>query len=653
MRQRLIRIKKQLQAKILPIAEPITNVYPHHANLNAILLGSDYDLPMIFNDYIGIVYDADIERADFVIGYDIEAYIINYPLCINHGISREIVENFSDGIIGFIEKCIDDDYYIHCLVDTYYIGAYKDTYRISHFMHNILLYGYDAKKKMFYGADCFSEGKYSLAEVCYEEFERGFFIEEFDWLEGIRLIKKREAPYIGIWYQVSHLKEQIKMYTDGVYVPSPIKVERPIAPDDLRYTFGVRVYDEVVSYIHLVHETKRNVDVRILYVLFDHARLMAYMSKQLFVRGQLEHADEIYREFSRLADMLYKLNMSIIKLNLTSTSALEESVCKKLMEAKELDLHTMTMFGRSIQEKGICKLGFTSVWSADSIAIKKIGIWKYRNGKEGILYSRHQGDKLSCLFYGTDCSFEGYRHRKGGKYSISMDGKIMVEGDTFAEKEEVTELYKCSGLALGYHFAEISNLSDIGNFLIVSGFASFVNSREDISVLQQDTKVNDVEFIGFDRNTAGRWDIKYGKAGYDVIGYEKRLPNFMTDMGYIVRNAAYVILVRTNGGHRALRYGEKNENHIAAYYLQKDEFIMDITMAGEHETEFYCADYDRLGRSFEVIIEDGDAEVILDRQVVEEYQEGVYLKYKIKGHIKAKFRCLTGPDVTVSGVFWE
>lgn len=76
-------------------------------------------------------------------------------------------------------------------------------------------------------------------------------------------------------------------------------------------------------------------------------------------------------------------------------------------------------------------------------------------------------------------------------------------------------------------------------------------------------------------------------------------------------------------------------------------------MAGEHETEFYCADYDNLGRSFALILEDGDTGEVFDRQTVEECRGGIYLKYRIKGHVKARFQWLGGPDVTVSGIFWE
>lgn len=106
---------------------------------------------------------------------------------------------------------------------------------------------------------------------------------------------------------------------------------------------------------------------------------------------------------------------------------------------------------------------------------------------------------------------------------------------------------------------------------------------------------NHAEFLGLDRGTRRKWDKKYGKAGYDIVGYSKKLPEYMIDTGYLVRNGAYVILVRKNAEDRGLRYGDKKEKNIAAYYFQKDEFVLEITMAGEHETQLYCADYDNLG----------------------------------------------------------
>ena len=180
---------------------------------------------MVFNHYISLVYDKEIERADFLAGYDIEAHIMSYPLCMNHAVSRELAKRCGKNIAEFMEACIEEDYYIHCLVDTYYIHAYEETCGASHFMHNILLYGYDGQNRIFYAADCFTEGKYSFAKIPYEEFEHGFTISGFDWLEGIRLIKKREAPHIGIWYDIPHLKEQINYYIKGSYVSSPVYVD--------------------------------------------------------------------------------------------------------------------------------------------------------------------------------------------------------------------------------------------------------------------------------------------------------------------------------------------------------------------------------------------------------------------------------------------
>lgn len=639
----MLKIRKQTSSKKLPLTEPIIHVYPHHANLNAILLTSDYELPMVFNNYIPLVYDKEIERADFLVGYDIEAHIMSYPLCMNHAVSRELAERCGKNITEFMEMCIEKDYYIHCLVDTYYIHAYEETCGVSHFMHNILLYGYDGQNRIFYVADCFTEGKYSFAQISYEEFERGFTISGFDWLEGIRLIKKREAPHIGIWYNIPYLKKQISHYIKGEYVPSPVYAERKLIPQDARYAYGINIYDETAAYIRLVHEEQRNFDVRILYVLYDHAKLMAYLSKQLFQRGQLSHADEIHRFFSRLGDLLYELNISVIKFNMKSTDKSMERLCQQIIEAKELDRHAMELLGMHMQEKGDCVYPSAKRQAADSLSMCKTGVWKYKSGREGVLYSRKQGDRLMCVFYGTDISVYGYRHTKGGNLKLTIDKTFTMQAGTISEEEIETELCKYTGMPEGYHTAELENLSEEGKFLMISGFES--NMEHLLG--------SHAEFLGLDRGTSGKWDKKYGKAGYDIVGYGKKLPEYMADTGYLVRDGAYVILVRKNAGDRGLRYGDKKENNIAAYYLQKDEFILEMTMAGEHETEFYCADYDNLGRSFSLSLENGDTGEVFDRQTIKDCRGGVYLKYQLKGHIRARFKCLEGPDVTVSGIFWE
>ena len=371
-------------------------------------------------------------------------------------------------------------------------------------------------------------------------------------------------------------------------MPSPVYAERKLMPQDSRYAYGINVYDETIDYIRLVYEEERNFDVRILYVLYDHAKLMAYISKQLCQRGQLSYADEIHRLFCRLGGLLYELNISVIKFNMKSTDKLMEKLCQQLVEAKELDRHAMELLSMHMQEKGECVYPCEKWQDADSLFVRKTGIWKYKSGREGELYSRKRGDKLMCVFYGTELSVYGYRHAKGGNLKLTIDKTITVQADTASKEEIEEELCKCTGMPEGYHTAELENFCEEGKFLMISGFESTM----------QHLFGNYAEFVGLDKGTSGKWDKKYGKAGYDIVGYGKKLPEYMADTGYLVRDGVYVILVRKNAGDRGLRYGNKKENNIAAYYLQKDEFILEITMAGEHQMEFYCADYDNLGRSF-------------------------------------------------------
>ena len=63
------------QQKILPFAEPVINVYPHHALALGILQNNIYDLPALFENYIQLVYDLGIDRMDFSYGLDILSYM--------------------------------------------------------------------------------------------------------------------------------------------------------------------------------------------------------------------------------------------------------------------------------------------------------------------------------------------------------------------------------------------------------------------------------------------------------------------------------------------------------------------------------------------------------------------------------------------------
>ncbi len=638
-----MKIKRK---NILPVNEPLVKVYPHYGHIMSIF--NEYELPILLNDMLTIIYDSEKERADFDIGFEIVPYIANYPLCFNYAIPRNLISSNWKSLSNFLIDSINDGCYITFLANTYYISAYTETYRRLNFLHDIMIYGYDEKNKIFYGTDAFEKGKYERREIPFEEIERSFSCgNEEDWFEGIRLIKRKENQFMGIWYEIEYIKEQCNQFLKGEYIKSPIYLERKRDIKDKKYSYGINVYDAIHNYIKYLkddYDTK-SADIRLFYLLFDHANVLKYFSKELSNKGILINSNEIYNGFDAICNSLTNLYSKVIKYNLTSSESLKNIILENILSIKQKLIETVTMFKDSIPEKPITnniKL-FGEILPRD-IAIEYNGNWKSISGDNIIKYTKDNKAELRYQFLGDSLKIYS-SSKKTGTIRIVIDSKetAIINMKDYILNDDIC-MYNIEDLKYGYHTIELINDVDEDNYLSIVKLV-VEETKEDIT-----SKVIKLEE---DKKTQGTWKGRYGNDGYEIIGDSLKLPTYISENNYVYKDAAYVLLLCTTGNHKALNRVYKEDERIVAYYLKESEFTLEMVVSGKHQVSFYFVDYDNLNRSFELIIEDGIKKTELLKEYVENFNNGIYLKYEIEGYVKIRFKCVSGPDVALSGVFFD
>lgn len=519
---------KKIQ-KQLPFAEPLIDVYPHHALAFGILQNNIYDLPSLLTNYIQLVYDTRIDRMDFSFGLDILSYLKDIPLLFCHQIDRGFVHYNWKTFSRFLMNCINNGYYVHCLVDTYYIGAYEDCYMRNHLYHNITVYGYDEKNGVFYTADSFVHGRFVNREVTMTELDNSFFeTRENDWLDGILLYRVKEDPYIGIGYDTRYMKDDIRNYIEGI--PSgeiSIKEKRRRIQDE--YVYGIQVYDRLISYLEYVRDEDEVIDIRLISVLMDHKKILIHIMNQLHSIALLENIDENRQNVTSLMERLEAISGKMLKYNILKDMELLNDIMDNLRTAMENDYNVMEFFYETIQTAPM------------------------------LLEYKGEGKGNICIF-----------------------------------EEKKKSLY-------------------------------------------------------------GNWEKQYGSRGYHIIGLKKNLPEYIKEDNYIFRNAVYVLLRRQYGEEAALRAPDNKDERLIGYYLNGEEMSLEIKFEDdmEHRVTFYCVDYDRLERRQIVDVLDGATGECLHREEVECFHYGVYLQYRMKGHVVVRFRKIEGPDAVLSGVFFD
>lgn len=85
----------------------------------------------------------------------------------------------------------------------------------------------------------------------------------------------------------------------------------------------------------------------------------------------------------------------------------------------------------------------------------------YENGVAG--YSLYGGDGYAFWFYGTGLTLRGARLGNGAPIAITVDGAAPVAGSCFGDRTVGLYAAPITGLALGYHYVEVTNTNAPNN----------------------------------------------------------------------------------------------------------------------------------------------------------------------------------------------
>jgi len=649
-------MKNNKREKILPFEQPLLGLYPHISNIFAMLENNVYTLPPLMSEMIGMVYDKELDRVDFAISLEILQYMNNYPLTYNHGISRNLIADKWKSYSEFLVDMIDEGYYVHNLLDTYYISAYGETYMREHYTHNSMVYGYDGKNRIFYVADAFEKGVYEPKVATFKEMNDAFVNTYIgDWLDGIRLYKLKEDPFVGLGYNTDYIKEQCEDYLEGKLPVSITNIERRRRidiPD--RFEYGTKIYGEMVDYIKRLdvgEDTWENGDVRMFYAIYDHMNVYVYLIRQLLQRKQIINGDELYKKAVLLRDKAKKLYMNILKYNLTGKSRVKDSIISSLQEFEKEDFEFVKEFSKAIDPE-IVKEAYSKedyarpkVITADSIMAEydDENNWIRKSVSERTFYTDKKEAKLKCQFFGSAIKLKIATGDKYGQAQILIDGEIKGTVDYSADKNEIV----LEGMEKGYHLLELVNITE--------GKLINFDSLEVMDTEGYDNEgYTNIERLLYKRGTGGGLIEDYGNKGYDIICGKRNIPEYMTLCNYRVEKVVNVLLMHNSADKRGVKKERGCKNNVAAYALSDKKFYLDTVIPGKaRNVTLYMVDYDNMTRSMRVIVKNADTGKIYDTCDVEAFVNGATLTYRLKGHVTIEFENVSGPDAVLSAVYFD
>ena len=167
------------ETAVLPLNEdPPVRGYLRHAFLFSILATDDLYLPWLYGgNYTQLVFDRDPGwmPLDFYspLGYSGSGFAC--PFLDAQWIGRSLIDGGYGSVVPFLIESIDDGYYARLTVDEFYLPG-RTSYRRRHFMHSLLVHGYDRGRGLFRAAGYLANGEYGSSPVSFTELEEAFAV---------------------------------------------------------------------------------------------------------------------------------------------------------------------------------------------------------------------------------------------------------------------------------------------------------------------------------------------------------------------------------------------------------------------------------------------------------------------------------------------
>jgi hypothetical protein len=164
---------------------------------------------------------------------------------------------------------------------------------------------------------------------------------------------------------------------------------------------------------------------------------------------------------------------------------------------------------------------------------------------------------------------------------------------------------------------------------------------------------NSVTFVALDTTTQGNWQSTYGSQGAIVVGDTQNLPGAIQ---VTPANQSGYTWAGSTSDPRALQKVSNSSDRIAACWYSSSAFTIDIniTDGNTYRLALYLLDWDQQNRVETVSVVDPTSGNVLDTHQVQDFANGQYLLWDVRGHIQLQITNASGSiNAVVSGLFFS
>lgn len=315
--------------RTLPLHSPPIRSYLFHAYPLSILAQADAYLPWLYSTHIQLFNFSGEELKfythPFCTRHEVRhLYFSTCPFLDVQTIDRQVLGLGSADLVPWIISCIDRGYYVQTDVDFFYLPN-RPHYQRHHFIHEVLVSGYDTEKRMLVLSGFDEQGGYEVSRVPFDVVERACSFTR----EGhIQQELQAGRPLPPWFFQAMEDRPRVFLYKylpDSLYAFDPCAVAEQLADylaaadTSLRYRLLAAPRDGgfwgTAIYPFLQRELKNPVAYRDISwrILWEHKTCMQARLQYMEKHDYLDPVEQLGVRFSAVERKTRSLRLVLLR----------------------------------------------------------------------------------------------------------------------------------------------------------------------------------------------------------------------------------------------------------------------------------------------------------------------------------------------------
>lgn len=314
--------------------QPAIRTYQYNAYVESILAShKDYE-NWIASNYIQVAfYENNISSRSSSMDYFSGSVFGSIPLLEYEDFRRkiEIVDNEAQ-VHEVLQNALNSKQYIYTFLDEYYVPDRISTGKV-HQEHDVLIYGYDLDKRVYYIIGYNRDAQYLTHVIGFEQFYQGFCNDN----SCVFFLKIKETGYE---FNLNKFKEMLLDYRYGrdsrEYIDRYFDLCTYNEPYfDTKFDgdicFGIKSYQCLLDRMRIQGES---LDYRILYLIAEHKKNMLSKVNYLVAHNYLSNAIEVIEIYQNMIKQSETNIYLLLKYYISKNEEILDKI-KKTIESLE------------------------------------------------------------------------------------------------------------------------------------------------------------------------------------------------------------------------------------------------------------------------------------------------------------------------------